>query len=56
MIRTDQRRQSRLYLKIIDLLILMKGTSELFKAVKIAKELAKSLCLCTKQSLALLSA
>lgn len=56
MIRIDQRRQYRLYLKITDLLILPKGTSELFKAVKIAKELAKCFSLNTHQSLALLPA
>lgn len=32
MMRTDQRRQYRLYLKVTDLLILPKGTSKLFKA------------------------
>ena len=37
MMKTDQRRQYRLYLKVTVLLILPKGTSKLFKAVKIAK-------------------
>lgn len=37
MMRTDQRRQYRLYLKVTVLLIQPKGTSEIFKAVKIAK-------------------
>lgn len=55
MIRTDQSRQCRLYLNVIDLLMLHKGTPELSKALKIVKMLARCSCLCTKQWLATMS-